>query len=210
MDKLEYGRFVRMLAAAAGAIEAAKDELTDYDCQIGDGDHGTTMCKVMEQVRETAEAQQGQDFHKLLSAVGMAVLNMGGGATVPLFGSLFSGMARAIPEGKSELTKAELAEALKGGEARLLKFSKAPLGAKTLVDALTPAVQSFADFDGTDVAAALEAARVAAHEGCMKTKDYVAHFGRAKNLGERAIGVPDPGSVSVAIIFKAFAQAAAE
>ena len=149
-------------------------------------------------------------FTEVGLAVGMAVLNMGGGATVPLFGSLFSGMARAVPEGAAELTKEQLAEAFKSGEARLLKFSKAPLGGKTMVDALTPAVAAFADYGGADIAAALEAARLAAHEGCMKTKDYVAHFGRAKNLGERALGIPDPGSVSVSIIFKAFAKSAAE
>ena len=137
MEKLEYSRFVEMLGSAASAIAAAKDELTELDSQIGDGDHGTTMVKVMEKVRETAESYGGGDFKGMLSAVGMAVLNMGGGATVPLFGSLFSGMARAIPEGVSELTKEQLAEALKSGEARLLKFSKAPLGAKTMVDALT-------------------------------------------------------------------------
>ena len=209
MEKLEYSRFVEMLGSAASAIAAAKDELTELDSQIGDGDHGTTMVKVMEKVRETAESYGGGDFKGMLSAVGMAVLNMGGGATVPLFGSLFSGMARAIPEGVSELTKEQLAEALKSGEARLLKFSKAPLGAKTMVDALTPAVTAFADCGG-DIAASFEAARLAAHEGCMKTKDYVAHFGRAKNLGERALGVPDPGAVSVSIIFKAFAKTAAE
>ena len=208
MEKLAYGRFVKMLGAAASAIACAKDELTELDSRIGDGDHGTTMVKVMEKVKETAEGYQGGDFKGMLAAVGMAVLNMGGGATVPLFGSLFSGMARAVPEGAEELTKDQLAEAFKSGEARLLKFSKAPLGAKTLVDALTPAVEAFSSCEGNDVAAALEAARLAAHEGCLKTRDYVAHFGRAKNLGERALGVPDPGSVSVSIIFKAFAKTA--
>ncbi len=210
MEKLEYQRFVKMLETAAGAIKDAKDELTELDSKIGDGDHGTTMVKVMEQIKETADGYQGKDFRGLLAAIGAAVLNMGGGATVPLFGSFFTGMGRAIAEGKTELTKDELAEAFKGGEARLLKFSKAPLGAKTLVDSLTPAVQTFADFKGGDIAAALEAARLAAHEGCMKTRDYVAHFGRAKYLGEESLGIPDPGSVSVSIIFKAFARAAAE
>ena len=199
-----------MLDKAAAAIRDAKDELTDLDSKIGDGDHGTTMVKVMDQVSATADAYEGGDFRGLLTAVGNAVLNMGGGATVPLFGSLFTGMGRSIEAGKTELTKEELAEAFKGGEARLLKFSKAPLGAKTLVDALTPAVQTFADFEGSDVAAALEAARLAAHAGCMKTMDYVAHFGRAKYLGEESLGIPDPGSVSMSIIFKAFARAAAE
>lgn len=210
MEKLEYKRFVKMLDTAAEAISDAKDELTELDSKIGDGDHGTTMVKVMEQIKETADGYEGSDFRGMLAAVGAAVLNMGGGATVPLFGSFFSGMGRAIEAGKAELTKDELAEAFKAGEARLLKFSKAPLGAKTLVDALTPAVQTFSEYQGPDIAAALEAARLAAHEGCMKTKDYVAHFGRAKYLGEGSLGIPDPGSVSVSIIFKAFARAAAE
>lgn len=48
-------------------------------------------------------------------------------------------------------------------------------------------------------------------KAAQKTKDYVAHFGRAKNLGrEGRAGIPDPGSVSVSIIFKAFAQSAQE
>ena len=210
MEKLSIEQFKKMLAKAASAIEAAKDELTELDSQIGDGDHGTTMVKVMNKIRDTAEAYSGSDFKALLSEIGMSVLNMGGGATVPLFGSLFSGMSRAVAEGMEQLSKDELSEAFKSGEARLLKFSKAPLGAKTLVDSLTPAVAAFDAFEGCDIADALEAARLAAHEGCMKTKDYVAHFGRAKNLGERAIGIPDPGSVSVSIIFKAFAQSAQE
>ncbi len=210
MEKLSIAQFKKMLAKAAFNIEAAKDELTELDSQIGDGDHGTTMVKVMNKISGTAEAYSGNDFKTLLSEIGMSVRNMGGGATVPLFGSLFSGMSRAVAEGMEQLSKDELSEAFKSGEARLLKFSKAPLGAKTLVDSLTPAVAAFDAFEGCDIADALEAARLAAHEGCMKTKDYVAHFGRAKNLGERAIGIPDPGSVSVSIIFKAFAQSAQE
>ncbi|MEG1798971.1 MAG: dihydroxyacetone kinase subunit DhaL [Synergistaceae bacterium] len=210
MDKLSIEQFKKMLFLAASAIEDAKGELTELDSQIGDGDHGTTMAKVMHKVSETAEACGECDFKKLLSDIGMSVLNMGGGATVPLFGSLFSGMSRAVPDGADSLSKDELAAAFKGGEAKLLKLSKAPLGAKTLVDALTPAVEAFSSFEGDDIAEALESARLAAHEGCMKTKDYVAHFGRAKNLGERALGIPDPGSVSVSIIFKAFARSARE
>ena len=51
-----------------------------------------------------------------------------------------------------------------------------------------------------------EAAAEAAAEGSAKTKDFVAKHGRAKNLGDRVIGIPDPGSVSIALIFRAFAD----
>lgn len=66
MEKLEYSRFVEMLGSAASAIAAAKYELTELDSQIGDGDHGTTMVKVMEKVRETAESYGGGDFKGML------------------------------------------------------------------------------------------------------------------------------------------------
>ena len=39
-------------------------------------------------------------------------------------------------------------------------------------------------------------------QGAEKTKQMVAVFGRAKNLGERTIGHMDPGSVSMAYILK--------
>lgn len=210
MEKLSYDCFVRQLAQAAAQIEAAKEELTELDCKIGDGDHGTTMTKVTEKIKETALARQEKDFHGLLSEAGNAVMQLGGGATVALFGAFFSGMARAVPEGKKELSKMELAEAFKAGEARLLKFSKAPPGAKTLVDALSPAIEAFASCPGEELKRAFEAAAFAAHEGSMKTKDYVARFGRAKNLGEKAIGICDPGSVSVSVIFRAYAEAVRE
>ncbi|HLR11711.1 MAG TPA: DAK2 domain-containing protein, partial [Sporosarcina sp.] len=38
------------------------------------------------------------------------------------------------------------------------------------------------------------------------TKDFVAKFGRAKSLGERAIGHQDAGATSVWIIFKSMRE----
>jgi dihydroxyacetone kinase-like protein len=206
MKTVDYAAFAGMLKAAAAKIEGAKDELTELDSQIGDGDHGTTMAKVMELVRKTVDGYEGKDVKGLLSKIGMSILSVGGGATVPLYGSLFSGMARAAAEGPGALDAPALASMFEAGRDRLLKFSKAQPGDKTLVDALAPAVETMRAKAGCGADVMFEAAAEAAQAGSDSTKNLVAKHGRAMNLGERSLGIPDPGSVSMALIFRAFAD----
>lgn len=195
-----------MLAAAADLITNNEQSLTELDSKLGDGDHGTTMAKVMGVVSETALARADGDLKSMLTDVGAAVLCIGGGATVPLFGSLFSGMGRCAPEGAKEVDAETLCEMFVSGTERLLKFSKASIGDKTLVDALLPAVEAMKASSGEGIVPMLEAAAIAAKIGSESTKDLIARHGRAKNLGERVVGFADPGSVSVALIFSAFSE----
>ena len=55
-------------------------------------------------------------------------------------------------------------------------------------------------------AAVLNAAAVASLQGAASTKDLVARFGRARNLGERSRGTLDPGATSISLIFKGFLE----
>ena len=48
----------------------------------------------------------------------------------------------------------------------------------------------------------LVAAEEAARTGVENTKKYVAKFGRAKSLGERAVGFQDAGATSVYLIIQ--------
>ena len=54
-----------------------------------------------------------------------------------------------------------------------------------------------------DLISLLNIAANAAAEGVENTKKYMAKFGRAKSLMERAIGYQDAGATSVSIIFTA-------
>ena len=47
----------------------------------------------------------------------------------------------------------------------------------------------------------------AALAGAAATSDMVAKFGRAKNVGKRSIGTPDPGATSISILFDSMAKA---
>ena len=75
-------------------------------------------------------------------------------------------------------------------------------GDKTMVDALAPAVEAMEKNCNKSFLEMLKAAEEAAREGMEDTKKYVAKFGRAKSLLERAIGHQDAGATSVYLIFQ--------
>jgi len=204
---VDAARLVRMFRAAAGQIRANVDALSKYDSVGGDGDHGTTMVRAMGNMEKAIESSKAADLKTLLNNIAWAVMGTDGGATGPLFGSFFSGMAPATA-GKKTLDAKTLAAVLEGGLAGIQKCSKAQQGDKTMLDALIPAVQGLrASADsGADTLASLRQAAEAAAQGAEATKKMVARFGRAKNIGEKSLGSPDPGAVSVALIFKGFVE----
>jgi dihydroxyacetone kinase-like protein len=77
-----------------------------------------------------------------------------------------------------------------------------------MLDALEPAVEALADAAarGSSLEEAFSAAAVEASKGAEQTRNMVAKHGRAKNLGDRAIGFVDPGAVSTALIFEVMAK----
>jgi len=203
-----YDEIVRMLRGAAEQVQKNKDTLSKLDSVGGDGDHGTTMARAMGNLEKAIAAAKKRDLKTLLYDIGWAIMGVDGGATGPLFGTLFIGMSDSLP-GKGALDTAALAAMFEAGLAALQKQSKAKVGDKTMMDALIPAVAALrtAAASGKDVPASLRAAATAAQQGAETTKNFAAKFGRAKNLGDRTIGHPDPGATSTAFLFRGFAEA---
>lgn len=199
-----------MLRAAAEQVKANQAMLSQLDSVGGDGDHGTTMARAMSLVEKAIAAGKKKALKSLLTDVGWAVMGVDGGATGPLFGTFFLGMAAAVAD-KKVVDARGLAALFEAGLAALQKTSKAQVGDKTMMDALIPAVAALraAADAGQDVASALTAAAAAAEQGALSTRNFPAKFGRAKNLGDRTIGHQDPGATSVLLVFRGFAQAVA-
>ncbi|MCX7855447.1 MAG: DAK2 domain-containing protein, partial [Anaerolineae bacterium] len=89
---------------------------------------------------------------------------------------------------------------------------KANLGDKTMVDALTPAVNALREAlqNGADLVDALEQAASAAEQGMKDTIPMLAKKGRASYLGERSIGHQDPGATSTYLLLRVMADVARE
>ena len=77
-----------------------------------------------------------------------------------------------------------------------------------MLDALAPAASAarHAASSGGSVEDAVDAAAAAAEQGAAATRDMVGRGGRASRLGDRSLGHPDPGAVSVAIMLRVAAD----
>ena len=183
-----------MIDAAAGRIAEHAEELTALDQAIGDGDHGINMKRGFDAVAgkadEIADLPFGQALHKL----GMTLVMSVGGASGPLYGSLFMAIGKATEEAPTSVTEA--AAALQAGIDAVKKRGKSDAGAKTMLDVLVPAHAALADSDGDAIAAL----RAAADKGLADTKDMRATKGRAAFLGERSVGHLDPGARSSCLL----------
>jgi dihydroxyacetone kinase-like protein len=199
------------MSEIAESVKAERDYLTQLDAAIGDGDHGINMDRGFSAVQK-AMAEQDTDVPpgRLLVAAGKTLVSTVGGASGPLWGSAFRRAGRTLgdaPEWDAE----QLVEALTAARDGVVELGAATEGDKTMVDALTPAVEAMrSSLDaGASLAAAVTAAAEAAEDGARATVPLQARKGRASYLGERSIGHQDPGATSVALVMRALERAVA-
>jgi dihydroxyacetone kinase-like protein len=188
--------------AFAAVVAENKDYLTQLDSAIGDADHGANMHRGMQAAVEKLAGVADKDIGAVLKMVGMTLVSTVGGAGGPLYGTLFMQMG-ASASGKLELTLADWTAALEAGVNGVVMRGKANLGDKTMVDALTPAVQALKAAGGGSLAQALRQSEQAAAQGKLGTIPLVAKKGRASYLGERSAGHQDPGATSSHLLLKA-------
>ncbi len=196
----------KMLLAAAMELKAKSKYFCELDSVAGDGDHGLTIGRMADAIKQKVEANDAKDIKGLLDDIGMLCMGINGGSAGPLWGTVFSGMAEGAPADKTEVTSQEFCQMLAQAKADFEDISKAKLGDKTMVDALYPALMAGMEKEG-DIREKMDAAAQAAKDGAAKTKEYVAKFGRAKNVGAVSLGHEDPGAVSMSVLFAAMAQA---
>ena len=202
-DGLDVPALVAWVREFARLVADSEQELTALDAAIGDADHGTNMHRGMSAVVAALDGSPPADPAALLKQVGMTLISKVGGASGPLYGTLFLRMAGAV--GTGELDAATYARALRAGLDGVLARGKAGPGDKTMIDALGPACDALdaGVAAGGSLAEALRAAAAAAREGRDATVPLIARKGRASYLGERSIGHQDPGATSTALLLDA-------
>ena len=189
--------FSRLIAAAADTIAAHAEELTALDQAIGDCDHGLNMKRGFEAVRAETATLAEKPLPEALKAIGTRLVMTVGGASGPLFGTLFMSLGKEI---SPEPSRADLAAALAKSIDAIAARGKSQAGQKTMLDVLYP-VQAA-------VAAGKSARDIAdvADEAAEATKPIKAIRGRASFLGDRSIGHVDPGARSAAMIVRAIVE----
>jgi len=196
------------IKACAAVLEQNRDYLTQLDAAIGDADHGANMDRGFKAVKAKMAEMADKDVGTIFKTVGMTLLSTVGGAGGPLYGTFFL-QAGVKSAGKMELGLEDWLLALQAAVDGVIMRGKAELGDKTMVDALTPAVEALkkAVADGVSMSQALRDSAEAAKRGMEATTPLVARKGRASYLGPRSADHQDPGATSSYLLLQAAADA---
>jgi dihydroxyacetone kinase-like protein len=206
-DSAALRRFVDLFA---DRIHDRREELTQLDSAIGDADHGINMDRGFTAARaKVADLEPDADLGTVAKTVGMTLISTVGGASGPLYGTFFLRLATTFGD-RVAVEAEDLGAALRAGLEGLVQRGKAELDDKTMIDAVSPAVDAYDAAAGDGIDPALAAAADAAATGRDRVTPLVARKGRASYLGERSANHQDPGATSSTILFEALRDAVAE
>jgi len=188
-------------------IEENKLYLSELDAAIGDGDHGLNMSKGFKAVVKKINDLEEDDLGKILKACGMALVTNVGGASGPLYGTALLNGSKAVAK-KNCININDFIEILQASLDGIKMIGKAMEGEKTMIDALSPALEAGRKALGENKSSKdiLIAIRDAAKEGMENTKNIIATKGRASYLDERSLGHQDAGATSMYLILNTIAE----
>ena len=192
----------RRIQNACAAVISAEAELTEIDSRFGDADHGFTMSKIANTIRDSLE--DGDSIQEMLDNAACAVMGLNGGSAVPLWNTWLDGLQEHSVAADS-MTVEQVKEMFQRAYEELFDMSTAKVGDKTMMDALIPATEAIQAWEG-DMDGLFTAAAKAAEAGAENSKNFVSRFGRAKSYGKQTIGTPDAGAVSMKYFFVGLAQ----
>jgi dihydroxyacetone kinase-like protein len=184
-----------MLDKVADRIISHAEELTALDSAIGDADHGLNMKRGFEAVLKDKAAIEAKALPEALKAIGMTLVMKVGGASGPLYGTLFMTLGKELPV---EPTLADAARALGAAVEAVKARGKADFDNKTMLDVLGPVARHLAKGG-----VSFDSVRNLAHDRAEATILMKAIRGRASFLGERSIGHMDPGARSSELMIAA-------
>ncbi|MEI2298279.1 dihydroxyacetone kinase subunit DhaK [Ensifer sp. MJa1] len=182
-----------LLACCNVLIEAEKD-LNALDAKSGDGDTGSTLAGAARALIHALDRLPLSDHTQLLRAIGQELSQTMGGSSGVLLAIFFAAAGDGASSGLS------IREALKAGLARMQEIGGAQIGDRTMVDALSPALDALDE----SVGVAAEAARAGADLTATLVR---ARAGRAAYINAKQLeGHVDPGAEAVARLFEHLAR----
>lgn len=195
----------QMSLLVAEKIIAAEPILSQADRDLGDGDHGLGMARGFTALTKELSENPHDNIRDLYQAAGTALLTTMGGASGVVFGSLFLAGGKTM-HGAEFFGSHELSHLLSQSLKDVMSRGGAKPGDKTMIDALHPAAEAAKANIDKPLAESIKAVAAAAEVGKEASKAMIATMGRAKTLGEKTIGLPDAGAISVTIILNTMAD----
>src|SRR6202166_3997688 len=147
-----------LFETVAQRVIASADELTDLDRAIGDGDHGANMRRGFEAVLAAVDELAARNLGESLKGVGTTLVMKVGGASGPLYGTLFMSLGKSLND---EVSREQADDAFAAAIDAVKARGKSDVGQKTMLDVLFPVLEVLRE-GGTDMTARLRAAANAA------------------------------------------------
>jgi dihydroxyacetone kinase-like protein len=183
----------RLIVATAETVITHADELSELDRTIGDGDHGLNMKRGFEAVLADIDGLASKPLPDLLKAIGTHLVMKVGGASGPLYGTLFLTLGKELPP---EPTLEDVTRAFGAAVTAVKARGKSDVGQKTMLDVLVPLAAAL-EKGGSEL---LPRLTETASSAAAQTVPMKAVRGRASFLGERSIGHLDPGARSASLM----------
>lgn len=168
----------------------AEDDLNALDAKSGDGDTGSTLAGASRALIEAMDRLPLADQTQLYRAIGQELSQTMGGSSGVLLAIFFTATGDGASSGLP------MREALKAGLTRMQEIGGANLGDRTMIDALSPALDALEN--------GIEEAAKAARKGANHTATILqAKAGRAAYINASQLeGHIDPGAEAVARLFE--------
>lgn len=193
------------ISAIAKEMTENRDYLVELDQRNGDGDLGISMSEgfnaLVEVLNMTEETDLGKVFRDLSKTFNESAPSSLG--TILSFGLM--GIAKEL-KGKTEVSRQEFSVALEKGLDNILDKTGSKVGEKTIIDSLSPGIESLLSSGSEEDKTAFQNAYEASKAGAEKTKEMMAVHGRAAYYGEKSLGLVDGGAVVGTLIFKGMAM----
>lgn len=196
------------LDVAAKVLGENETMLGNLDAVAGDGDHGAGMARGSAAAAEAARGlvADGAGAQTTLAGAGARWSEHSGGASGALWGAALTAAGNALGDDRDIDSAAQVA-AVRAFVDSIMNLGGAQVGDKTIVDALVPFTEAFsaAIEGGSDFSTAWAAAAASADKAAADSAHLVPKMGRARVLGNRSVGSPDPGAISFALAATAVA-----
>jgi dihydroxyacetone kinase len=187
----------RLIRRCCEILIAAEGDLNALDAKSGDGDTGSTLATASRALIKGLGRLPLADWTQLYRAIGLELSQTMGGSSGVLLAIFFTAAGDASASGQDAVS------ALKVGLMRIQQVGGASVGDRTMIDALSPALEELVN--------GLQPAANAARKGADSTAKMLrAKAGRASYVSEKHLaGHNDPGAEAVARLFEELFQTSA-
>ena len=191
-------RYLEYIALVARKIESDKDYITELDAATGDGDHWANLNMGFQKLLDSRAELESLPLGDMFKKIGMLVMSTVGGSSGVLYGSAYLAASKVIGQ-RQVLDINMLCTVLEAELSAIMSRGNARPGFKTMIDSLTPAVDSLKEAleSGADEIAALKAMKQGAILGMESTRAMEAIKGRATYQANKGVGHLDPGAVTM-------------